>query len=247
MASHPPAHRRPVPYRASDPEAEARRFAALAAHDLAEPLRTVSGFLELLQERYAGRLDEDADQFIGHAVDGVREMQRRLDDLVRWSRAGTEELARERVDLGLCARRALRTLAGAVQDTGAEVLIAPLPVVLGDRDRLTELLGHLLDNAIHSGRDGRPPVVRVQAEHGRGRWVISVADDGVGIDPADAEKALGLFTGLRAREGTDGGSGMGLALCRRIAERHRGEIWIEDAPGGGTVVRVALPQTGRRS
>ncbi len=220
--------------------ADLQQFAYVASHDLQEPLRTVAGFMQLLQQRYGGQLDEDADEFIDFAVSGAKRMQALIDDLLTWSRVGSAELRPTWVDLGATAEDAVRSLHAHIEKSRAEVHVDTLPNIVGDQRQLGQLLQNLISNGVKFARDDRPPVVRVHARREPGRWVVSVIDNGVGVDAAQREQAFKMFTRLHHRHASDG-TGIGLAICERIVERHGGEIWIDDGDDGGTAVRFALP------
>jgi len=212
-------------------------FAYAASHDLTEPLRTVSGFLTLLQRRHGDRLGADAQELVDFAVAGADRMQDLIDDLLRLSRAGSSELADEPVALDAVAERVLTALGGRIRETGAEVRVEPLPVVRGDARGLEQVLQNLVANALKFVAPGATAHVRVfaepRAEDGRPGWVVSVQDDGIGIDPAQAERVFKMFQRLHTREAY-AGTGMGLAICARVVERLGGRIWLEPAPGGGS-------------
>jgi signal transduction histidine kinase len=219
-------------------------FAYVASHDLSEPLRTVASFLELLQRRYAGRLGPDADEFIAFAVGGAERMQELIDDLLELSRVGSSDLAEEPVALDAVVRRALRGLEAGILAAGAEVDVEPLPVVRGDARRLEQVLQNLLANAVKFVAPGAAAHVRVFAEaadeDGRPGWTIHVQDDGIGVDPLQVERVFKMFQRLHAREAYEG-TGIGLAICARIVERHGGRIWVDPAPGGGSRFAFWLP------
>ncbi len=236
-AEHAQAQAREQLERAND---DLRQLTYVASHDLTEPLRTTASFVGLLQQRYAGRLDDDADEFIQYAVEGTERMQTLIDDLLAYSRVGRVELREEPVDLDHVVREALRGLGAAVEAAGARVAVGALPVVRGDRRQLGQLLQNLLANAVKFS-DGSPPQVHVEAERADGGWTVSVVDDGIGIDPAHAERVFDVFHRLHSRERFPG-TGIGLAIAERIVERHGGRIWVEPGPGGrGSAFRFTLP------
>jgi signal transduction histidine kinase len=220
--------------------ADLQQFAYVASHDLQEPLRTVAGFMQLLQQRYAGQLDQDADEFIEFAVGGAKRMQALIDDLLTWSRVGSAELRPAPVDLGETAGDAVRSLHAHIAQAGAEVRVGSLPYIVGDQRQLGQLLQNLISNGVKFARDDRPPVVRVGARREPGRWVVSVVDNGVGLDAEQRTQAFKMFTRLHHRHASDG-TGIGLAICERIVQRHGGQIWIDDGDEGGTAVHFALP------
>jgi len=223
------------------------QFAYVASHDLQEPLRKVASFCQLLQKRYGGELDDRADQYIEFAVDGAKRMQQLINDLLVFSRVGRSGPAGEgpegQADLGECLRRALVALETAVEEAGAQVTADPLPVVPGQAGLLTQLLQNLVANAVKFRAPGRPPRVHVGARRSPDGecWELSVTDNGIGIEPQYAERVFVIFQRLHAKE-EYGGTGIGLALCKRIVEHHGGAIWLEPADVG-TTVRWTLPAT----
>jgi signal transduction histidine kinase len=221
--------------------ADLEAFAYLASHDLATPLRAVGGFVELLGRRYAGRLDDEAREIIGHAVDGVQRMQAMIDDLLLYSRAGRANLQREEVALGELVQAALRDLAPAVAETGAEVDVGVLPTVRADRSQLQRVFQNLLSNAMKYTAPDVEPRVRVGSREANGAWEITVADNGIGVEPRNAEWIFEMFA--RVHGGADyRGTGLGLAISRRIVERHGGRLWVEPNPNGGSVFHLTLPR-----
>jgi PAS domain S-box-containing protein len=219
--------------------AELAEFAYVASHDLSEPLRMVSSYLQLLRRRYHGQIDEDADEFIDFAVDGANRMRALIEDLLAYSRAGRGAEPRP-VDVGLVVGDVLSSLAAAVADARARVHIGPLPIVLGDRVAIAQLLQNLVANALKFRR-GRGARVWVSAEpEGAATWRFSVSDDGIGIDPRHSERVFKMFQRLHDRESFEG-TGIGLAICRKIVERQGGRIWVEEREGGGSVFSFTLP------
>jgi light-regulated signal transduction histidine kinase (bacteriophytochrome) len=216
--------------------AELERFAYVASHDLSSPLRTVAGFTQLLARRYQGRLDDDADEYIGHVLDGVRRMRAVIDDVLSYARVGQAELEAIPVD---CAQLAAEALAALGVGDRAEVEIGPLPTVKGDATQLGQLLQNLLANAVKFN-DRPRPWVRIAAEREAGAWRLSVSDDGLGIQPTHRERIFRMFERLHPPD-QYAGTGIGLALCKRIVERHGGRIWFEPREGGGTVFWFTLP------
>jgi PAS domain S-box-containing protein len=220
--------------------AELEQFAYVASHDLSEPLRTVSGFVRLLQERYHGELDDDADTFIDFAVTGTERMQRLIDDLLVYSRAGRADVALEPLGLDEVADLAVTGLSEAIRETRAEVEIEDLPVVLGNRTQLTQLLQNLVANAIKFVPESRAPRVTIAAEAQGDVVVVSVEDNGIGVDPKAAERVFKMFQRLHDRDAYTG-TGIGLAIARKIVERHGGRIWHEPVAGGGSRFSFTLP------
>lgn len=219
---------------------ELETFAYVASHDLQEPLRTVGGFAQLLNQRYEGKLDPEADEFIGYITEGAARMQSMINDLLVYSRVGRSELPHDRVDLRALAERVEGSLATRIEETGGSVTIGVLPTVTGDSSELARLLQNLISNGLKFHGPGAPPRVEVNAERVDGEWQIAVVDHGIGIPPAQAERVFGMFQRLHAR-GEYEGTGIGLAVCRKIAERHGGRVWVESNGRGGSRFVVALP------
>ncbi len=221
--------------------AELQEFAFIASHDLAEPLRMITSYLELLQRRYGGQLDETADEFIGFAVGGAERMRKLIDDLLAYSRVGSHELDRAAVDLAELVGHVLRALGPAIEESGAEVEVPDvLPAVHADPTQLGQLLQNLLANAVKFRAPDRPPRVRIGAEHDDGGVRLTVADNGIGIPDAHRDRIFKMFARLHGRDEYDG-TGIGLALCRRIADRHGGRIWVESQLGDGSAFHVWIP------
>jgi len=219
--------------------AELAQFAYVASHDLSEPLRMVSSYLQLLRRRYHGRLDEDADEFIDYAVDGANRMRALIEDLLAYSRAG-RTADPVPVESGRVMADVLSSLAAAIADARAQVSVGNLPTVEGDRLALAQLFQNLVANALKFRR-GPGASVWITAEEGPGAtWRFEIADDGIGIEPAHRDRVFKMFQRLHDREAYEG-TGIGLAICRKIVERHHGQIWVEDREGGGTVFGFTLP------
>jgi PAS domain S-box-containing protein len=219
--------------------AELAQFAYVASHDLSEPLRMVSSYLQLLRRRYHGQIDEDADEFIDFAVEGANRMRALIEDLLAYSRAGHGADPRP-VDLNHVMADVLSSLAAAVADARARVHVDPLPIVLGDRVALVQLMQNLIANALKFS-SGPGAHVWVSARYdGVATWELAVADDGIGIDPRHRDRVFKMFQRLHDRESFEG-TGIGLAICRKLVERQGGRIWAEGRDGGGTVFRFTLP------
>ena len=216
--------------------AELEQFAYVASHDLQEPLRKVASFTQMLQRRYAGQLDERADQYIDFAVDGATRMQDLINDLLAFSRVGREAGGFEPVDLGAVAAHALADL----DAEGATVEIGELPVVCGKERLLEAVLANLLANALKF-RGDEPLVIRVSARRLEGEWCFTVADNGIGIDPEYADRIFVIFQRLHARSAYEG-TGIGLAMCRKIVEHHSGRIWLDDGVRRGATFHFTLPE-----
>jgi PAS domain S-box-containing protein len=219
--------------------AELEQFAYVASHDLQEPLRMVANYTELLGNRYKGRLDEKADKYIFYAVDGAKRMQRLVSDLLAYSRVGSQGKEPTRVDSGVVLRRVVQSLEGLIREAGATVAFGALPTVLADEVQLQQLLQNLVGNAIKF-RSAEAPRVEVRAILDGARWTFSVSDNGTGFEMRYADRVFQMFQRLHER-GKYEGSGIGLAIARRIVERHGGRIWVESASGAGTTFFFTLP------
>lgn len=218
--------------------AELEKFAYIASHDLQEPLRMVSSYTQLLQRRYQGRLDSDADEFIAYAVDGANRMQTLIKDLLAYSRVGTQGAPFSPTDLEMVFGDVLRALEQMIAEAGATVTHDPLPVVSCDPTQIGRVFQNLIANAIKFRRD-ESPKVHVSAREADGEWVFSVADNGIGVDPEYFDRIFVIFQRLRSRADYPG-TGMGLAICKRIIDRHGGRIWVESAPGVGSTFYFTL-------
>ena len=225
--------------------AELEQFAYVASHDLQEPLRMVSSYTQLLGKRYKDRLDADAQEFIGYAVDGASRMQALINDLLAFSRVGTRGGTFEPTSSEAALERALANLRLAVQESGATVSHGPLPTVVADAVQLTQLFQNLVGNAVKF-RGAEPPRVHVAAEPAGDEWVFSVRDNGIGIAPEYRDRVFALFQRLHGR-GEYPGTGIGLAICKKIVERHGGRIWVESAPGAGSTFHFTVPSRGHPS
>jgi len=220
--------------------AELQDFAYTASHDLSEPLRMVASFLGLLERRSAGDLDDAGREYLRQALDGAGRMRNLIDDLLLYSRVANEEPSRQQVDLGALVADVLRFLTPAIEEAGATVEVGRLPTLEAEPGQIMQLLQNLIGNAVKFHRPGAPPVVRVSARRTLGACVVTVADDGVGIPDADQERIFTMFTRLYGRD-EFAGTGIGLAICRRIAERHGGRIYVESIVGEGSAFHTLLP------
>jgi len=215
------------------------QFAYVASHDLQEPLRAVAGYVELLQHRYLDKLDEKALQFIAGASDGAARMQTLVVDLLAFSRVGTQGKSFERTDLNTLLDLALSSLKVSLQEAGAKVTADVLPVLDVDATQIAQLLQNLIGNAIKF-RSDRPPEIRVGVKKRRGSWLFSVKDNGIGIEPQYRERIFLIFQRLHTRVKYPG-TGIGLAICKKIVERHGGEIWVDSEPEKGSVFYFTIP------
>jgi PAS domain S-box-containing protein len=218
---------------------ELGQFAYIASHDLQEPLRMVASYTQLLSRRYKGKLDSDADEFIAFAVDGASRMQRLIQDLLAYSRVGTKGRDLVEISSEEALEQALINLRGAIEDKGALVTHDPLPNVVADDMQLVQLFQNLIGNAIKYQSSGIPKVHISVTKNGGKRWTFSVKDNGLGIDSQYFEKIFGMFQRLHKRE-EFAGTGIGLAICKKIVERHGGSISVESEPGHGSTFRFAL-------
>jgi len=217
-------------------------FAYAASHDLSEPLRAISGPISLLAKRYGGALDSEADQLIEFAVDGCQRMQALINDLLTYSRVGRFDTDVRTVDCAAIAEEVVLTLSTVIADSGATVEIAPgLPLVRANATGVRHVLQNLLSNAIKFSANANKPYVRVEAERAAEAWRITVTDNGIGISPEHRTRIFGLFKRLHTRD-TYPGTGVGLALVKKIIEQHRGLIGVDDAAcGSGSVFWFTLP------
>ena len=219
--------------------AELEQFAYVASHDLQEPLRMVASYTQLLAKRYKGQLDADADDFINYAVDGANRMQGLINDLLAFSRVKTHGKALEPVDCNELLGRVHINLRAAIEDNNAIITHDTLPVIIADPLQISQLFQNLIGNGIkfHSERS---PQVHISAQQGDGEWIFSVRDNGIGFEEQYAEKIFIVFKRLHTKQEYPG-TGIGLAICKRIVERHRGRIWVESQPGKGSTFYFAVP------
>jgi len=215
------------------------QFAYVASHDLQEPLRMVASYTQLLGERYRGKLDENADKYIGYAVEGALRMQTLIQDLLTFSRVGRNGLGRTVTDCTTVLDQALQNLQAAVAESHALVTHGPLPMVTADRSQLLQLFQNLIGNAIKF-RGAEPPAISVSAEQDGETWTFSVSDNGIGIAPEHKEVIFVIFQRLHTRTEYSG-NGLGLAICKKIVEQHGGRIWVESEAGHGATFRFTLP------
>jgi PAS domain S-box-containing protein len=220
--------------------AELEQFAYVASHDLQEPLRMVASFTQLLAERYQGRLDEKADQYIGFAVEGANYMQSLIDDLLSYSRVTSRARPFQPTDCNLVLQRALANLRVSIAESQSEISAGPLPTLMADESQLVQLLLNLIANAIKF-HGVKPPHITVSARLEADEWFFSVQDNGIGIEPRYFERIFVIFQRLHSRRSAYPGTGIGLAICKKVVERHGGRIWLESIPGEGTTFYFTLP------
>jgi PAS domain S-box-containing protein len=221
------------------------QFAYVAAHDLQEPLRMVASYTELLGERYRGKLDERADKYIRYAVEGAKRMQQLINDLLAYSRVGTQGKPLRPTQSGIVMSHVLGLLQRAIREAGADVVYGALPVISADEVQLAQLFQNLIGNALKF-RSQAPPRIRIDASRHGDMWQFSVADNGIGIDKEYSERVFQMFQRLHER-GKYEGSGIGLAIAKRIVERHGGRIWFDSHPGQGTTFFFTLPAEGAKA
>jgi signal transduction histidine kinase len=215
------------------------QFAYVASHDLQEPLRMVATYTQLLAERYQGKLDPDADKYIHYAVDGALRMQKLVQDLLAFSRVGRQGLALENTDCSAVLQIAMKNLETTIRESGAAVQASQLPRLMADSSQLMQVFQNLIGNAIKF-RGSEPPLIRISADATAKEWVISVADNGIGIAPEHAENVFVIFRRLHTRAEYPG-NGIGLSICKKIIEQHGGRIWVESEIGHGSVFKFSLP------
>ena len=218
--------------------AELEQFAYVASHDMQEPLRMVSSYTQLLAKRYGDKLDGNAREYIDYAVDGVMRMQSLIRDLLQFSRVGRKDQAFDSVSCESLLQTSLLNLAATVRENNAVVTHDSLPIVLGDEMQLSQLFQNLIANAIKY-RGEVAPRVHIGCRRGSGEWLFTVKDNGIGIDPEYFDRIFVLFQRLHGKDAYEG-TGIGLALCKKIVERHGGKIWVESAVGEGSTFYFTL-------
>jgi PAS domain S-box-containing protein len=219
--------------------ADLEQFAYIASHDLQEPLRMVASYTHLLAQKYQGQLDERADKYIKYATEGAHRMQRLVTDLLAYSRVGSQGERLQPVDAGRVLRGVIDSLGQSIRESGASIEIdGEMPIVLADEGELWQVFQNLVGNAIKF-RGSEPPNISVRATRRDARWMFAVKDNGIGIDMRYAERIFQMFQRLH-EQGRYDGSGIGLAITKRIVERHGGRVWLESAEGAGTTFFFTL-------
>ena len=237
-------------------------FASIASHDLQEPLRVVSGFSQLLGQRYKGRLDKNADEFIGYVVDGTVRMQQLIRDLLDYSRVTTRGNPFKPANCDMVMQKALTNLKTAIEESGAVITADPLPVVTADESQLVHLFQNLIGNAVKYRREQEPPRIHVSAKqladpavHSALRiphsasetgWLFSVQDNGIGIESQYFDRIFQVFQRLHKRAEYPG-TGIGLAICKKIVERHGGSIWVKSEVGKGSIFLFTIPEQAEKN
>ncbi|NHC37526.1 sensor histidine kinase [Scytonema millei] len=224
--------------------AELKKFAYVASHDLQEPLNQVANYVQLLEMRYQEQLDEDAREFISYAVSGVSLMQTLIDDVLAYSKVDRQNVEFQPVDLEVALKRALSGLQGKISETGATISYDPLPTVLADSTQMLQLFQNLIGNAIKFRRD-KPPVIHIGVSPLEDAWLFSVKDNGIGIDPQFSDRIFVIFQRLHTRDEYSG-TGMGLAICKKVVECHRGDIWVASELGQGATFYFTIPAGGKK-
>ncbi|MBI5814458.1 MAG: DUF3365 domain-containing protein [Nitrospinae bacterium] len=219
---------------------ELEQFAYVASHDLQEPLRTVTSYLQILSLSYAGKLGKDADLCINFAVDGAKRMQELIHDVLAYSRLTGKSGPMSKVDPGECVTSAMEALNQKISERGAQIKYSAMPSVMGDKDQLTDIFHNLLDNAIKFTSAQSVPEIRITTRTGNGMCVFSVADNGIGIEPRYFDRIFKMFQRLHTGREYPG-TGVGLAICKKIVENHGGKIWLESTPGQGTHIHFTIP------
>ena len=215
------------------------QFAYVASHDLQEPLRMVAAYTQLLAERYSGKLDEEGHKYIRYAVDGAMRMQTLIQDLLTYSRAGGSAGDWQDTDIGQVLARALDNLQAAIRETSAEIKSGAMPVIAANSSQLLQVFQNLIGNAMKfHGND--PPLIQIRAEKKGKSWLFSVADNGIGIDLEKTKMIFAVFQRLHTRAEYSG-NGIGLAICKKIVERHGGKIWVEPSPAHGCIFKFTIP------
>jgi signal transduction histidine kinase len=220
---------------------ELQQFAYIASHDLQTPLRSISGFAQLLRSEYEGKLDDEADDWIRRVVDGAERMQTLIRDLLAYSRVESRSQPFQQVDIALVFDDAVAQLEASISDAEAEVTRGDLPKIMGDHSQLVQLLQNLIGNGVKYHGD-EPPCVHISAERNGVQWTFSVRDNGIGIEAKHYEKVFDIFRRLHTQQEYPG-TGIGLAVCRRVVHRHGGKLWVESEPGQGSTFYFSIPDS----
>ncbi len=222
--------------------ADLEQFAYIASHDLQEPLRVVGNYVELLQRRYKGKLDEDADDFINYTVDSTERMFHLIDDLLAYSQVSTRAKPFETIDCALIIEQAIKNLRSSIEESAAKVTYDEFPTIKGDDSQLLQVFQNLVSNAIKFRKD-KAPCIHVSVELKENVWEFAVKDNGIGIKPEHMDRIFVMFKRLYSQEQYPG-TGVGLAICKKIVERHGGRIWVESEPAEGSIFRFTIPKKG---
>jgi PAS domain S-box-containing protein len=221
---------------------ELQKFAYVASHDVREPLRSIGGFCTLLKQNYEERLDDQADRWIGFITEGVRRMEALIDDLLMYSRVESRARPREPTDFNAVVDQVVRSLSSSIEESGAEITHDELPTLSVEPRQAIQLLQNLVSNAIKY-RSDQPPRLHISAEFRDHEWVFSIRDNGIGIRREFQERIFEVFRRLHNKDEYSG-TGIGLAICRKIVQRHGGRIWVESRPGAGSTFFFTIPTVG---
>jgi PAS domain S-box-containing protein len=221
---------------------ELERFAYVASHDLQEPLRMIVSFIQLLEKRYKDKLDEDADDFIAFIVDGAKRMQTLINDLLLFSRIGRGDKPFKLIDINVVIDSVINNLKKSIEETNATITHDPLPTIIANEGEFIQLLQNLISNAIKFHKAEEPPVVHISAKLQKNQWIFSVRDNGIGLDSQYFGRIFIIFQRLHKKD-EFGGTGIGLAICKKIIERHSGKIWVESELGKGSTFYFSIPKT----
>jgi signal transduction histidine kinase len=219
--------------------AELQQFAYVASHDLQEPLRSIAGYTRLLAKRYQGKLDKEADEFIAFAIAGAERMQELISDLLVYARVGTRGTPPQPADMGVLVHKVIDGMHSALQQWGAEIICEDLPTIHVDQSQLGQLFQNLISNGLKF-RAERPPRIHISATQKGADWLFSVADNGIGVEKEFLERIFEMFQRLHERDKYEG-SGIGLAIARKVVHRHGGRIWAESELGKGTTFFFTIP------
>jgi len=219
---------------------ELEQFAYVASHDLQEPLRMVASYIQLLQRRYKGSISAEADEFINYSVDGVVRMKTLINDLLAYSRVNTKDAPLEDVDVNKIVAQNLKNLAASIQETGAQINYENLPVVKANTLQINQLFQNLISNAIKFRKPDVSPIVNITAKHAGDEWLFTVSDNGIGIDKEFSDKIFIIFQRLHNNSEYPG-TGIGLAICKKIVEKLGGHLWVESEPGRGSTFTFTIP------
>jgi two-component system, chemotaxis family, sensor kinase Cph1 len=223
--------------------AELKKFAYVASHDLQEPLNQVANYVQLLEMRYDGQLDSDAQDFIAFAVEGVNLMQTLIDDVLLYSKVDLQGIEWQLTPVENALNRALNNLRGKIAETGAKVTFDPMPTIVADSTQMMQLFQNTIANAIKFRRQDVPPQIHLGVERQEDEWLFAISDNGIGIDPQFFDRIFVIFQRLHTRDEYSG-SGMGLTICKKIVECHRGRMWLESTVGEGTTFYFTIPVGG---
>lgn len=220
---------------------ELEQFAFLAAHDIQEPLKVTYAYIQLLEKKYKGKLDDKADRIISAVLESTEKMQRLVQNLLKYSQVGKENIQLKELDSGVVIKSAIENLRVTIDESSTEIFYRDCPVVHADEIQLTQLFQNLINNAVKFRKNDEAARIHISARQENHQWVFSVQDNGIGIAPENTQNIFELFKRLHTQSEYTG-SGIGLALCQRIVESHQGRIWAESQPGEGTTMCFTIPQ-----